>query len=146
MVQDYIKILYGQTNATFPATLSKAADLIDSEISNKYLGRPYASIIDTDPKTTDYILMSSIILDLFYTPTQISATISSFFNHTLSNFKNSNKGGYKMVFYSAHDTTVMNLLVALNLTNFACVNASYYGGSQPDCITEYPRYASNAIF
>ena len=71
-------------------------------------------------------MLSSAIIDLYYQPKQISATISSFINHTMSNWHKSNHGGYKMVFYSAHDTTVLNLLVALNLTNIPCINASYY--------------------
>lgn len=51
--------------------------------------------------------------------------------------------------YSAHDTTVGNMLAALNLTNVECVYEAFIKNSNSNsdtCISLYPAYTSNLIF
>ena len=54
------------------------------------------------------------------------------------------------IFLSAHDTTLMTLLAAFNITNTECLLENYRNEkagrsiNYPDCV--YPQYASNMIF
>ena len=60
---------------------------------------------------------------LFYNEEQLRATATGFFNHTVSNIKavTRDKTGVQWVFYSAHDTTVMNMLSRMNMASARCV-------------------------
>ena len=62
-------------------------------------------------------------IDLFSNPKQIKATATGFFNQTVNNMKSIIKDirGVQWNIYSAHDTTVGNMLAALNLTNIDCI-------------------------
>jgi hypothetical protein len=62
-------------------------------------------------------------LKLFYTEDQLRATATGFYNATVNNFKNviRDKSGVQWVFYSAHDTTVMNFISRLGLTSAECI-------------------------
>ena len=51
--------------------------------------------------------------------------------------------------YSAHDTTVGNMIAALNLTNVDCIYDAFVNNQDTNtdtCITQYPHYTSNLIF
>lgn len=53
------------------------------------------------------------------------------------------------VVYSAHDTTVGNMLAALNMTNVACIYEAYQKGdnyNDDKCIAKYPGYTASLIF
>lgn len=53
------------------------------------------------------------------------------------------------VIYSAHDTTVSNMLAAMNLTNVACIYEAYQKGdnyNEDKCISQYPGYTASIIF
>lgn len=53
------------------------------------------------------------------------------------------------VVYSAHDTTVANMLAAMNLTNAACIYEAYLKGdnyNEDICISKYPGYTASIIF
>jgi hypothetical protein len=53
----------------------------------------------------------------------------------------------KLIIYSAHDTTLANILAALRLTSASCIWNSYKTGTkEADCINDYPIYSSNLIF
>lgn len=56
--------------------------------------------------------------------------------------------GPKIVLYSAHDTTILMLLSALNLTNLKCLQDNFNNAknSSDTCIIEYPTFASNIVF
>lgn len=86
-----------------------------------------------DPKykrDLEYIYMLDLFINLFYTETQIRTTANGFFEATLRNINNAikNRNGTQWVIYSAHDTTVGNMLAALNLTNVACIYEAYLKG------------------
>jgi hypothetical protein len=51
--------------------------------------------------------------------------------------------------YSAHDTTVGNMLAALNLTNVDCIYNAFLKNVNQNtdtCINQYPLYTANLIF
>ena len=53
------------------------------------------------------------------------------------------------VIYSAHDTTVANVLTGMNLTSVACIYEAYLKGdkyNEDKCIPIYPGYTANIIF
>ena len=53
------------------------------------------------------------------------------------------------VIYSAHDTTVANMLAAMNFTNVACMYEAYLNGdnyNSDTCIPKYPGYTASIIF
>ena len=90
-------------------------------------------------------------MKLFNTRQQIRATATGYFNATINNIKSaiSNPDGVQFVIYSAHDTTIMNFLVALNLTNVECVYEAFTKNitkNTPTCVVVYPSYTSQIIF
>jgi hypothetical protein len=101
-------------------------------------------------------------INLFLTELQIRSTSSGFFEETINNINRVlTVGDVQWVIYSAHDTTVANMLVALNFTNAQCIYEAYLQNSNqskdekgedgnyynPDtCIFEYPGYSANIIF
>jgi len=90
-------------------------------------------------------------INLYANPKQISATSTGFFNETVNNIKKiiSNKEATQWNIYSAHDTTVGNMLAALNLTNVECIYQAYLNNSNKNsdtCVSTYPLYTSNLIF
>jgi hypothetical protein len=71
-----------------------------------------------------------------------------FFEELVNRLNNTiyNKASERMFLYSAHDTTILAITTALNLTNADCVYANYY--QTPDKFNykycyPYPDYASN---
>jgi|688.fasta_scaffold2051663_1 hypothetical protein len=53
------------------------------------------------------------------------------------------------IIYSAHDTTVGNMIAALNLTNVECIYDAFQKNLTVDtdtCIFNYPLYTANLIF
>ena len=53
------------------------------------------------------------------------------------------------IVYSAHDTTIMNILAAMNLTNVACIYEAYLkkdNHNNDKCISKYPGFAANIVF
>lgn len=86
--------------------------------------------------------------NLFLTDLQINTTVTPFLNHTVNNMRNIMKDPTreKLIIYSAHDTTVGNVLAGLRLTSANCVWDVYKNGRNIDCVSDYPQYTSNVIF
>lgn len=90
-------------------------------------------------------------MSLFYTKQQIRTTATPFFNATVNNIRNiiDNPDGVQWVIYSAHDTTVGNMLAALNFTNPECIYEAFKKNlttNTDTCIIKYPIYASTLHF
>lgn len=90
-------------------------------------------------------------MTLYSNAKQIRATATGFFNQTIHNIQNIilNKEAVQWNIYSAHDTTVGNMLAALNLTNVECIYEAFLKNSSVNsdtCISDYPKYTSNLIF
>jgi hypothetical protein len=66
--------------------------------------------------------MLDIFINLFYTENQIRTTSYGFFKATLGNINRAlTIKDVQWVIYSAHDSTVNNILAALNMTNVDCI-------------------------
>lgn len=95
-----------------------------------------------------YIL--DLFINLFYSEKQIKTTSSGFFQATINNIKKAIVDKKtQWVIYSAHDTTVGNMLAALNFTNTACIYEAYLKGddiNKDTCIVNYPGYTASIIF
>lgn len=95
------------------------------------MGKPSLPIF-TDPKYARdlaYIYTLDLYINLFYSDIQIRTTASGFFEATLANINRViSKRDVQWVIYSAHDTTVANMLAAMNMTNAACIYESYLKG------------------
>jgi len=67
----------------------------------------------------NFIYTLDLYINLFYTQVQRRSTATGFFNATVNNMKKiiKNIDNPQWIIYSAHDTTVGNMLAALNLTN-----------------------------
>lgn len=51
--------------------------------------------------------------------------------------------------YSAHDTTVGNMLAGMNMTNIECIYDAFINNiteNTDTCIARYPNFSSNIIF
>ena len=87
---------------------------------------------------------------MFYAPQQLKTSSSRFFEATVSNIKNAiTNRDVQWVIYSAHDTTVSNILAAMNMTNVGCIYEAYKKGdnyNSDKCISLYPGYSSSLIF
>lgn len=87
---------------------------------------------------------------MFFTDTQIRTTSSGFFSATLANINRAiTKRDVQWVIYSAHDTTIGNILAGLNMTNAACIYEAYVRGddyNKDTCVSAYPGYSANIIF
>ena len=71
----------------------------------------------------------NLYINLFFTNQQRRVTSSGFFKHTIKNIKHYKKfRDVQWVIYSAHDTTVGNMLAAMNMTNAECVYEAYLKG------------------
>lgn len=86
--------------------------------------------------------------NLFLTDLQINTTITPFLNHTINNMRSIMRDSTRerLIIYSAHDTTVGNVLAGLRLASAECVWDVYKNGKNADCISDYPQYSSNIIF
>lgn len=68
-------------------------------------------------------------INLFYTKKQVRPAASGFFGATIANIKRAvAKKDVQWVVYSAHDTTVLNMIAAMNMTNTACIYEAYKKG------------------
>lgn len=90
-------------------------------------------------------------INLYANPKQIRATATGFFNQTVLNMKSilSNSEAVQWNIYSAHDTTVGNMLAALNLASVDCIYDAFLKNSTANsdtCVSQYPIYTSNLIF
>jgi hypothetical protein len=86
-----------------------------------------------------------------YQPRFTNAVTGAFFEVLLkeiSKLNNPVEKPYKALFYSAHDTTILGYLDALNLTSPECRIEAFLNQnvSNPACIYTHPGYASNLIF
>jgi hypothetical protein len=72
---------------------------------------------------TAYIRTLDMYITLYSNQRQIKATATGFMNETVNNIKKAiqSKDGVQWNIYSAHDTTVGNVLAALNFANYECV-------------------------
>ena len=98
-----------------------------------------------------YVRTLEMYITLYSTPKQISATSTGFFNETVHNMRKkiADKDEVSWNIYSAHDTTVGNMLAALNLTNVDCIYEAYLKKTTQDtdtCVTNYPAFTANIIF
>lgn len=97
-----------------------------------------------------YIYTLDLYINLFFTDLQLRTTSSGFFEATLNNIHRAIKSkDVQWVIYSAHDTTVANMLAAMNLTNAACIYESFQKGddyNSDKCIPDYPGYSASIIF
>ena len=89
-------------------------------------------------------------INLFFTELQINTTVSGFLNSTRLNMVNAMNSAVeeRLVIYSAHDTTVGNVLAGFRLVNAQCVLDQYIGKNEsklPYCAYDYPYFASNLI-
>lgn len=53
------------------------------------------------------------------------------------------------IIYSAHDTTVSNMLAAMNMTNVECIYEAFLKNlteNTDTCISKYPLFTANIIF
>ena len=107
---------------------------IDNGYCMNYLGRTPNPIFSENSAikqqlNTLYILEA--VIKLYYTEHQLRATANGFFNQTVHNFKKviADKSGVQWVFYSAHDTSVMNYLTRLGLTGAKCIYENYLNGT-----------------
>lgn len=93
-----------------------------------------------------YVL--DLYVNLFFTELQINATATPFLNQTIQNMRNivRDKNRERLIIYSAHDTTVGNILAALRLTSAQCVWDHYVKGYAENCVSDYPIYTANIIF
>ena len=99
----------------------------------------------------DYVYTVQMYISLYSDQKQIRATATGFFNETIHNIKKRimNKDEVRWNMYSAHDTTVGNMLAALNLTNPECIYNAFLAKNDSNtdtCVTQYPKYTSNLIF
>lgn len=91
-------------------------------------------------------------INLFYNHNQlqIRTTSSGFFEATLANIDRAiKKRDVQWVIYSAHDTTMGNMLAAMNLTSVDCIYEAYLKGeavNNDTCISQYPGYTASLIF
>lgn len=109
--------------------------------------------IFTDPKykrELEYIYTLDLYINLFYNPLQLKTTSSGFFEATLANIDRAiKKRDIQWVIYSAHDTTVGNMLAAMNMTNAACIYEAFLKGeaiNNETCIPQYPGFTASIIF
>lgn len=53
------------------------------------------------------------------------------------------------IIYSAHDTTIGNMLAAMNMTNVECIYDAFISNQTSDtdtCVVNYPLFTANIIF
>jgi hypothetical protein len=94
-------------------------------------------------------MISSTILALFYTDDQIKISNTRLLQNTIYRMKEAQTGtGPKLVLFSAHDTTITSVAVALNLVNIPCLMDNFFNGvdNSKTCIINYPQFATNIIF
>lgn len=79
----------------------------------------------------DFVQMTSTIFTFFHSDEQIKISNTRFLQTIVYNMKQAIIGkGPKMILFSAHDTTLMSLWAAFNLTNIACLTEYYLDGVQ----------------
>ena len=90
-----------------------------NKIVSTFKNETYTRALCNFTITTDYVYVLEMYITLYSNPKQIRATATGFFNETIHNIRKSilNKNEVRWNIYSAHDTTVGNMLAALNLTN-----------------------------
>lgn len=125
----------------------------DNYETTLYLGRPTLPIFDQEPyaRTYAYIYTMDLYINLFYTEMQRRTTSSGFFNQTIFNIKRAIRSkDVQWVIYSAHDTTVGNMLAAMNMTNVECIFAAFTSKNDnlnsDTCVAAYPGYTASIIF
>lgn len=76
---------------------------------------------------------------MFYNEDQLRATATGFFNQTVHNMKKvtNDKSGVQWIFYSAHDTSVMNFISRFGLTSVRCIYENYLNGTYFNNQSEY---------
>ena len=134
------------------ATFESAGRYYDNFECALYLGRPTLPVFK-DPKYEEplkYIYILGLYINLFYTDIQRRTTASGFFNQTIQNINRAkNLKDVQWVIYSAHDTTVGNMLAAMNMTNVECIFEAFQRGKNYNadtCVSEYPGYTASIIF
>ena len=73
----------------------------------------------------------SMYMRYYYQKDQLRATATGYFNETKHNFMRITKSreGVQWAFYSAHDTSVMNYITQMGLTNVDCIYQNYLNGT-----------------
>ena len=135
-------------------SVEDAVKFYDNFKTTLYLGRPTLPIF-SDPKYArdlTYLYVFDLYVNLYYSPNsiQVRTTSSGFFEATLANIERAvKKRDVQWVIYSAHDTTVGNMLAAMNMTNVECIYEAYLKGdtvNKDTCVSEYPGYTASIIF
>jgi hypothetical protein len=99
----------------------------------------------------EYIQTLELYSNLYSNQQQIRATATGFLNETVKNMIQimKNQSTVQWNLYSAHDTTVGNILAALNMTNLECIYKAFLDGKTSNtdtCVTMYPHFTANLIF
>lgn len=135
-------------------SFEESVKFYDNFETTMYLGRPTLDIFKDPNYARDltYMYVMDLYINLYYShnPIQVRTTSSGFFEATLSNIDNAiKKRDIQWVIYSAHDTTVGNMLAAMNMTNIDCIYEAYLKGdkiNKDTCIVDYPGYTASIIF
>ena len=93
--------------------------------------KPYLDIFEDQrySRALEYIYTLDLYINLFYTDMQRKTTASGFFKNTIANIKRAKElRDVQWVIYSAHDTTVGNMLAAMNMTNVDCIFEAFVKG------------------
>ena len=54
--------------------------------------------------------------------------------------------GPRLVIYSGHDWTILNIILVLELTSIECFMEHFYNGTvHEDCIDEFPIFTTNVL-
>lgn len=96
-------------------------------------------------KKIKYNFYFSQYYELYGTERQLKLYNSNLFETFYNNMKSRIDGSRseKMYLYSAHDTTVLHVMMAFNMTSYQCESEKYYNGSTQKRCYDFPGYASS---
>lgn len=118
----------------------------------EYQGRPWYSPPNAVYKQMQFVFNWDLLFSMYGTMDQLRLENSNFLSEVAGHMQDTidGKAVPKVNLYSAHDTTVMFVIRALNLTSPECIYAKYTGDmatyKQYKYCYEYPTYASNVQF
>lgn len=93
-------------------------------------------------------MLTSTLLTFFYTQDQIRSANTQLLQNTLYRMREARAGrGPKLVLFSAHDTTILSVLIAFNMINIPCVMDNFFTSNKnvDNCVTIYPQFATNIV-
>jgi len=150
-------VSYLKSQGISVSNMNQLSVIGDNCVTNRFQGLPLPGGVTPDDKyykdlkfATEYMTVkqhegTAMQRALYSTP--ILNEIKTF----IENYRTSAKSSPKFVFLSAHDTTLMTILAAFNITTPECLLENYRSekaGKEllpyPNCV--FPQYASNLIF